>query len=530
MINKPMPSSSPDEHIFRQLERMLDSPDFSATPQQIALLEYVVKQTLAGNAGSIKGYTVATEVFGRRSDFDQSIDPIVSIQAARLRRALKRYYETAGKNDPVRIDIPKGTYVPTFTELLPPADQHITIAQAKPVDVIATWPTIVVQPLTNLTDDPEDNYLSIGLTTELAHALSHYREIRVLEALHRDQRSATAPAMDCDFIIDGHVRRDPEGVKVAVRLCDAKKCIQIWSGKYQGDFEAAKMVSFQENVAAEVAVRVAGDDAVITRHFADLFRDNVPPALATYDAMLRFWESASQLTPQSMVRAIQALEHAVVRDPDYGQTWSMLAAQYANNYGLELINHPTPLEKAAQYAQKGVSLDPTNRRARMILAYVRFMENKLEEARYEAETAYHLCPNSLMVLDTIGWEMALAGGWERGINWIKKAIKLNPYHRSWVRHAVCINWFRLGDYQKAYQESLHFMMPDLFWDPLLKAAACGHLERIEEGQTAIQSLLALKPDFARRGRILIGRYIKYEDIANRTIDGLGKLGMNIDSR
>ena len=74
------------------------------------------------------------------------------------------------------------------------------------------------------------------------------------------------------------------------------------------------------------------------------------------------------------------------------------------------------------------------------------------------------------------------------------------------------------------------MMPDLFWDPLLKAAACGHLERIEEGQTAIQSLLALKPDFARRGRILIGRYIKYEDIANRTIEGLGKLGMNIDSR
>jgi len=111
-------SCSTDDEIARQLERILTSPDFTATPQQIALLEYVVNQTLAGNADQIKGYTVATEVFGRRSDFDQSIDPIVSIQASRLRLALERYYETAGKNDPIRIDIPTGTYVPVFEKRL----------------------------------------------------------------------------------------------------------------------------------------------------------------------------------------------------------------------------------------------------------------------------------------------------------------------------------------------------------------------------------------------------------------------------
>jgi hypothetical protein len=133
-----------------------------------------------------------------------------------------------------------------------------------------------------------------------------------------------------------------------------------------------------------------------------------------------------------------------------------------------------------------------------------------------------------MVLDTIGWVMALAGDWERGVNWIKKAIKLNPYYRSWVRHAVCFNWLRVGNYEKAYQESLHFMMPKLFWDPLLKAAACGHLGRIEEGQACVRALLALKPDFAQRGRILIGRYVKFEDIVDRIIEGLGKLGMDIE--
>ena len=76
MIQEPKSPQPSNEEITRQLERMLDSPDFNATPQQSALLKYVVNQTLAGIADSIKGYTVATEVFGRRSDFDQSIDPI----------------------------------------------------------------------------------------------------------------------------------------------------------------------------------------------------------------------------------------------------------------------------------------------------------------------------------------------------------------------------------------------------------------------------------------------------------------------
>jgi tetratricopeptide (TPR) repeat protein len=243
--------------------------------------------------------------------------------------------------------------------------------------------------------------------------------------------------------------------------------------------------------------------------------------------MLRYWESATLLTSQSMVRAIGALEHAVVHEPDYGQTWSMLAAQYANNYGLEMVDLPTPLEKAVAFAQKGISLDPTNRRARMILAYVRLMENKLPEARHEAETAYNLCPNSLMVLDVIGYVMAVSGGWERGIEWIKKAIKLNPYYRPWVRQAVCFSWFRVGNYEKAYRETLQFMMPDLFWDPLLKASACGHLGRIEEGQACVRALLALKPDFARRGRILIERYVKFEDIVDRLIEGLNAVSIAV---
>ena len=533
MIKKnPKPIPPIKGEISRQLERMLDSPDFNATPQQIALLEFVVNRTQAGSADSIKGYTVATEVFGRRSDFDQSVDPIVSIQASRLRQALAQYYEAAGKHDPIRIDIPKGAYVPVFSRqpssIHPPDNQPIAAEQAAPLHVMAAWPTVLVRPLANLSANPEDEYLTIGLTAELAHALSHYREIRILKA-HRRDRKSNSRETENNFIIDGSVRRDPEGIKVVIRLHEAAKGIQIWSGKYRGDLEAAGMISFEDDVAAKVAVRIAGGNAAIPGHLSGPSRNKPVAELTTYEAMLRYWEYDTLRTRQSYVRAITALEHAVTQEPDFGQTWSMLASLYADNFGLEMVDLPTPLEKAAAFAHKGVSLDPTNRRARAIMAYVRFMENKLSEARYEAETAFDLCPNSLMVLDTLGWVMAMAGGWEQGEDWIKRATQLNPYYRPWVRNALCVNRLREGDYKKAYRESFQFRMPEFYWDPLLKAAACGHLGRIAKGQACVKVLLALKPDFAKQGRILIGRYVKFQDIVDRIIEGLGKLGMNIES-
>ena len=96
------------------LERILASPGFDASARNRRFLEYVVEETLAGRADRLKGLTIAIDVFGRDATFDPQHDPVVRIEAAKLRRRLKRYYLTAGQQDPVRIDVPKGTYVPTF--------------------------------------------------------------------------------------------------------------------------------------------------------------------------------------------------------------------------------------------------------------------------------------------------------------------------------------------------------------------------------------------------------------------------------
>ncbi len=109
----PLPPHAKSD-ILSQLELMLVNPDFRAKPQQTALLKHIGRMALDGNTHDLTEDTLATDVFGRGSDFNPNVDPIVSIQADLLRRALKRYYQTVGKNDLVRIDIPPGTYMPEF--------------------------------------------------------------------------------------------------------------------------------------------------------------------------------------------------------------------------------------------------------------------------------------------------------------------------------------------------------------------------------------------------------------------------------
>ena len=98
-----------------QLARILDSADFDATDREHRFLSHVVDQTLSGRGDRIKAYSIAVEVFGRDASFDPQSDPIVRIEAGHLRRALERYYLTAGVADPILITIPKGGYVPAFS-------------------------------------------------------------------------------------------------------------------------------------------------------------------------------------------------------------------------------------------------------------------------------------------------------------------------------------------------------------------------------------------------------------------------------
>lgn len=103
-----------EEQIQAALINTLKSPEFQSAPQLRAFLGFVVNATLSRQQEKIKGYTIAVEALGRPEDFNPVTDPIVRVEAARLRRRLEKYYAGSGAEDPVRITIPKGSYAPEF--------------------------------------------------------------------------------------------------------------------------------------------------------------------------------------------------------------------------------------------------------------------------------------------------------------------------------------------------------------------------------------------------------------------------------
>jgi len=100
--------------ITEQLERILNTPPLVSSPSLSRFLRYIVEETAAGRSGAIKEYTLGLNVFDRGDEFNPRLDPIVRVQARNLRARLARYYDTQGADDPVRIELPKGTYVPVF--------------------------------------------------------------------------------------------------------------------------------------------------------------------------------------------------------------------------------------------------------------------------------------------------------------------------------------------------------------------------------------------------------------------------------
>lgn len=102
------------EQVLGALEQLLTSDELRLSERNRRFLSFVVEQAVKGSADRIKAYTIGVDVFGRDEAFDPTTDPIVRIEATRLRAALASFYERAGAGTPVRISLPKGSYVPAF--------------------------------------------------------------------------------------------------------------------------------------------------------------------------------------------------------------------------------------------------------------------------------------------------------------------------------------------------------------------------------------------------------------------------------
>src|SRR5262249_58598330 len=120
------------ERVRAQVERILASAAFADAERASSFLRFVVERKLEGRGGEIKEFVIAVEVLGRTASFDSKIDPIVRVEAGRLRDRLRAYYEQEGESDLVLISLPKGGDVPGFSGRRP-ADRSIPPGMPLPI-------------------------------------------------------------------------------------------------------------------------------------------------------------------------------------------------------------------------------------------------------------------------------------------------------------------------------------------------------------------------------------------------------------
>ncbi|MDJ0817208.1 MAG: hypothetical protein QNJ58_13440 [Desulfobacterales bacterium] len=525
--NKPTPKK-----IQSQLERILQSIEFRASDKQRNFLRFVINEALEGRSPQLKGYTIAVSVYGRSQGFDPQVDPIVRVEAGRLRRALDHYYLTAGKNDPVRIKIPKGGYVPEFQIVRKPTSEGALPSSGGDAGTAPVDPSIAVMPLINLSGNNRQEYFAEGLTEELTTELARYQDIRVIASQStlrfKDQEfepGAIGRDLGARYLLKGSVRKDEKSVKVSIQLLDTSTEEQIWGESYKRDQTAADLIAVQEEISRSAIGIIADQYGLINRGMSKESRKKAPADFRAYDAILQFYHYETELTPAAFKAALSALEQAIEIDPEYGLAWSMLGHLHADNYALEFCKIEEPLEKALTFAQKGVALAPENQFARDALTLVHFHRSDKDLFLQHADETIALNPNSPYIVGVAGWHMVLFGEWDRGLDLLKKGMTLNPYHPSWFHLAPFMYHYHRNEYENAYSEALKFNFPELYLDPMMRAAALGQLGRLSDANTAMDQLLQSEPDFLNQGRRLVGRYIKVEGLIDRIFDGLRKAGL-----
>lgn len=460
------------EAVRAQLERIIASSEFPKAGRSAVFLNYVVQEALEGRGDRIKGYTIAVEVFKRFEGYTQD-DPVVRIEAGKLRRALERYYLTAGRDDLVRIDIPKGGYVPTFTAVRPapaqivgspepaapaPAvirrriDWRISTAAlaltlvagvgiglsaamhvfALPSSVEHDEPTLVVAPFANLGGGQQADLYSTGLTEELLTALPRFKEIKVFgRETSQSLPADVAPSqirreLGARFLLAGGVRMSGNRMRVTARVLDTESGAILWSQDYDDDMQSGDLFAIQSDVASKVATAVAQPYGIMAKADAT----NPPPDdLGTYQCTLEFYGYRGELSVERHAHVRTCLETSVARFPSFATGWAMLSIIYLDEDRFRFNTRkdaPSPIERSLQAARRAVQLDPANVRGQQALMTSLFFCQQISEALLVGEKALSINPNDTELLGEFGTRVAMSGQWKRGSEMLDRALALNP--------------------------------------------------------------------------------------------------------
>lgn len=343
---------SVDEAVAAQLARILASPQFARAERISRFLRLAVEAAARQRRDSLKEYRIGVEVFDRGTDFDPRVDPIVRVQAAKLRSKLLEYYTSGGARDPLIVSIPKGSYT---AEIKPRgADGKVAPAAAP----MAERSRIAVLPFVNMSADSENEYFSDGLTEELINRLTSIPELRVVartsafrfKGRNEDVRDVGAQ-LNVDAVMEGSVRKAGDRLRVTAQLIDVRSGYHLFSKTYEREFKG--IFELQDELAQSVVDEIVRDGSGRAPQSVHTTATN----LDAYNLYLRGMYALSNRF-DDLQQCIALLREALAIDPRQASAWAGLAYAYwaLGWFFLMPWNEAMPLSREA--ALRTLELDP----------------------------------------------------------------------------------------------------------------------------------------------------------------------------
>ena len=353
---------SPDQ-VRVQVDKILTSSLFVRSERLCRFLRFCVELTLDEKSDQLKEQLVGVEVFDRKGDYDPRTDPIVRVEARRLRSKLKAYYTSSGKPDCLLIELPKGAYVPSFRMRNP-------TARPQPIVTAAGERSIAVLPFTNLTPEAGTDYFSDGLTEELIHLLTRIPRLRVVAWSSMSQLrgrehdlAGIRQELKVATVLRGSVRRTQTRVRVTAQLIDTESGHYLWSEAYDRQLE--NVLAIQEEMARAI---------VDTLQLSLVWRGGAAarkaPDLKCYNLCLQGRFHANKRTPDGLRQSVLCFEQAVAADQSSADAYAGLADAYSLMADYGTADPTDVVPKARLAAETALRLDPQSSEAHVSLAFI----------------------------------------------------------------------------------------------------------------------------------------------------------------
>ncbi len=499
------------QDVIAQLEQMLGGGSFKASQRRRAMLQFIVDETLAGRGDRLKGVTVAQGVFGRDETFDQQSDPVVRLEARRLRADLDSYYVDAGAQDRVRITVPKGAYVPHFawqnqdasapqpepypqdTTPLPqdlattPANGPGTkgerrrgrllliaalLAVGGLVGIVGAFvgmrgvgsdaaqartPAIIVLPFEAFGDTEDIGLIAASVTEELIANLMRFPDFRLFSAMTSfRQEAGSDPALlgrdlGVSFVVSGALQSEKGQAQLRARLVDARTGEVRWSAAYDTPLAPGHLLEAQRDLAVAISTELGETYGVVNEAIRRPVADGSVPSMPSYACILSAYDYRRSFEDALLGPAMACLKQAVVRDPDYADAWAMLGWLHLDAVRQDVVpeaERPAEMAAAFDAAARAVEIDPGNQRALSALAAITFYQGDYAAAEVLQREVLALNPYDPDILAQTGWRLAVRGD-RKGLEYLEQAVarSLNP--PGWYSHLIAVYAYLDSDYARA---------------------------------------------------------------------------------